>query len=483
MTSLPKQALRFTVLLAVLLFTACQNNPELPTATVEVTPSGSTRTPVDGPIETPAVTAMPEVTATSPVQSGLAALQGQKIAFWHPWQGDLAKRAQEKAEAFNRSNEWGLTVEVSPFYNTSALTDQVDQALAEEGSGLPNVIAISTEELAGLARGSTPIIIDLSDYLNDPQVGLSETEVQAFGAAFWAQEAAGDLRFGLPALNEARVLFYNETWAKELGFSAPPATPDEFREQSCEAAIANNAAKSLELYGTGGWLVDNDPLTTLSWLTAFGANPIPTEEGQPYRFESDEGQAALSFLRDLMDDGCAWLGRSKDPQVYFAERKALFLAGTLEDMAAQARWYEQLQGTDEWTIIPFPSVANTPVVLSAGTSYGVMKSTPELELGGWLFARWLASDENTAYFAEALPALPVSETVARRLAENETEFPWNHILPLAEKAQPAPGLASWRLVRRTLEDAGWQVYHLPTDGVQQILPELDMTIAELLGQP
>ncbi len=91
------------------------------------------------------------------------------------------------------------------------------------------------------------------------------------------------------------MLFYNQTWAKELGFLAYPKTPAEFREQACAAAVSNNTGRILERYGTGGWLIDTDPLTTLSWLDAFGAQALPAEEGQEYTFNTPEGQAALAY--------------------------------------------------------------------------------------------------------------------------------------------------------------------------------------------
>ncbi|PIZ25991.1 MAG: ABC transporter substrate-binding protein, partial [Chloroflexi bacterium CG_4_10_14_0_8_um_filter_57_5] len=45
------------------------------------------------------------------------------------------------------------------------------------------------------------------------------------------QDPVNGQRLGAPAQRSARFLFYNQTWARELGFSAPPATADEFRQQ------------------------------------------------------------------------------------------------------------------------------------------------------------------------------------------------------------------------------------------------------------
>ncbi len=50
----------------------------------------------------------------------------------------------------------------------------------------------------------------------------------------------------------AQVMFYNNTWASELGFDAAPQTADEFKEQACAAAAANDADDTPDNDGTGG---------------------------------------------------------------------------------------------------------------------------------------------------------------------------------------------------------------------------------------
>jgi hypothetical protein len=53
------------------------------------------------------------------------------------------------------------------------------------------------------------------------------------------------------------------------------------------------------------------------------------------------------------------------------------------------------------------------------------------------------------------------------------------LLTLPDSVQPAPALASWVEVSRLVEDASWQIYHLPADGLLQILPQLNQAIQEI----
>jgi ABC-type glycerol-3-phosphate transport system substrate-binding protein len=421
-------------------------------------------------------------------------LNGLEISFWHPWEGELATRMKTLADEFNRSNEWGLKVKVTPHYNTDALTDAIDAGVREgvdistpspavmvtPVGSRPDVVAASTGQLAVWAAAENPLLADLQPYIADSRHGLTEDEVSAYLPVFWEQDVRGDTRFGLPALRGARVLIYNRTWAEDLGFSQPPMNPEEFKKQVCAAAVANNAARVADLYNTGGLRVDSDPLTMLSWMAAFGADPLPPADDQSYQFDSKEAESSLTFLRGLMENGCAWIGSDPEPYDAFSKRKALFYTGSLEDLAIQQRWQNQAGSKDQWIALPFRDQDGKPIVYSGGFSYGILRSTPEKQLGAWLFIRWLSQPEQAFQLEEAQPSLPVtSETV--RLAEAAGEkTPWNLALPLMEGLRPEPGLASWHLARRPLADAAWQVYHLPSDGLPKVLPQLDAMVEEMI---
>ncbi len=470
-------ALLLMMIFAGLGLVACQADEEIAWATVAATEMGRTPAPAETPTATGVATIVPSPTATD---GPALVLRGQVIEFWHPWQGDLATRAREAAVQFNLTNEWGITVNVRPFYSSGALIDAVNAGLKEQTGGLPLIIAAPSENLV-IWSERDHAVINLAPYIAHERYGLNAQVIDAYNKTFWAQDQVGDQRIAVPALRNARVIFYNESWAKELGFSGPPKTPAEFKTQACAAAQQNNTSRFLEKYGTGGWIIDTNPVTALSWFAVFGAQPVPDQAGMPYAFKGKEAEETFSYLRGLLDNGCAWLAKNPAPYEYFARRMALFYTGTLEDIAVQSRWNSKFKNEDSWRILPFMSKDGKPVVFSDGYSYAIFHAEPEAEMAAWLFIRWLQKSEVSVKLIQALPSLPVRTDQAEKLKSAQTGSPWNMILLLTEPARAVPSLASWPEVRRFVEDAVWQIFHAPVENVPKILPELDQVIQDLLA--
>ena len=471
------------ILAAAFLLSSCQANTALPTLTLQ--PTFALETPPPETAKTPEGVATQPVTAT-PDSPNVAGLKGKTILFWHPWSGDLAKQAGNLAAEFNKSNAWGIQVQVQPMYSAGALYDAVQAGDKAQPKKLPQVIAATSDQLAEWSVNGDRIA-DLNAYIHQPQIGLDDAQIQDFQPIFWAQDQVGKKQVGLPALRTAQVIFYNQTWAKALGFQSPPQTPEAFMEQACAAARHNNSLGDASFTGTGGWLIDNDALTTLSWMSAFGARAIPDAEGQPYTFESPAGEQAVTFLRKMYDQGCAWTGRNPMPYGYFAQRMALFYTGSSGNIPVQSNTMAQQNNRDQWTVLPFPGEDGKPLTYASGYSYALIKSDDaQAELAGWLFARWLAQPEIAVKLARALPSLPVSQGVTRQLSGDQTKFPWAMLLPLADSARPAPALSTWREVRRLFEDAAWQIYRLPAEGLAQVLPQtltqLDAAVKDALKE-
>lgn len=478
MTFRPYQVLT-AILAAAFLLSGCQANSPQPTITLH--PTLALQTP-------PAVTASaPEATPThaataAPSLPDAASLKGKTILFWHPWSGELAKQAGEAVAAFNKENTWGIQVQAQSMYSAGALYDAVAGA-RDQAQKLPQVVAATSDQLAEWSVNGDRIV-DLNGYIQQPQNGMDAAEVQGFQPIFWKQDQAGPRQLGLPALRSAQVLFYNQTWAKELGFQTPPQTPEAFREQACAAAKHNNSLGDANMAGTGGWLVDNDALTTLSWMSAFGAKAVPDTEGQPYTFESKAGEQAVAFLRKLYDDGCAWTGRSPMPFSYFTQRMALFYSASSSNIFTQASYQTQQNSKDQWTLLPFPGEDGKALVYASGYSYALFKTDDaQAQLAGWLFIRWLEQPDVAVKLARALPSIPVSAGVGQQISDRNAS-PWTAILPLADAVRPAPALSTWRAARRLFEDAAWQIYRLPAEGLDQTLPQtlpqLDAAVKDAL---
>jgi ABC-type glycerol-3-phosphate transport system substrate-binding protein len=286
---------------------------------------------------------------------------------------------------------------------------------------------------------------------------------------------------GLPALGSVQVLFYNQTWAQALGFSQPPATTEEFRQQACKAALANRQDATVENDGTGGWLVNSDGMTMLEWIAAFGGNIAPTP-GDSYTFNTPETTAAFTFLKDLVSRGCAWLGLNPLPYDYFAGRQTLFYSGSLEDIPPQTAASTQAASKDTWTVIPMPGSAGRPAVITYGQTYDILASSRPRQLAAWLFVRWMDAPEQQSQLVRAAGTYPLRTSELSLLSDYFHNNPqWAAALPFTAYAHNPPLLASWIQVGSVLEDASAQLFQPETtpDQIPGILSQMDAMAVEL----
>jgi ABC-type glycerol-3-phosphate transport system substrate-binding protein len=421
-------------LLLLILLAACQAAPSGPSKAV---PSGEA-TGQPGPTSTP----------DSGTQLGIPkeALKGITIQAWHPWFGIEANLFESQVRDFNLNNEWGIRVESTSQANYTQLYENVTASLPTPNR--PQLVIAFPEHALGWDTDG--FVTDLTEYMNDPQFGFTKEDSTDFPLVFWTQDAIGGKRLGLPAERSARFLLYDASWARQLGFDAAPESADELRQQACRAHQTMLADDDKANDGQGGWLVDTSSMTALSWMTAFGGGVL---EENDYRFLTPRNIAALSFVKQLYDDGCAWTaGADADLPAAFAGRKALFATASLEELSNYARALASAGNADEWTVLSFPGDIQTGLIIY-GSSYVVLKSTPQQELASWLFVRWILSPEHQKKWVEVTGLFPLRTSSLDSLGDYRESHPqWDAAVALLPRAQIQPQLASWREVRVMIGD-------------------------------
>ncbi len=472
----------FTWLGAVVvgLVTACsavQPGPEGNTPVPRETPRPPQVNVTDGPVMTPtaAATRRPTEPASNLGVEELA-LNGVTIEFWHVWSRESGEALRDLVTEFNVTNPYGIRVETLNQESYADLSAALEAAIRLEDT--PDVVVGFTNQIAAW-DSSGGSIIDLKDYVDDPVWGYTAEEQADFHPVFWEQDVLGEKRLGLPAQRSAQFLFYNRSWARELGFNAAPTTIAEFQEQACAAAQFNRNDDNVDNDGTGGWVVNTNTTAVLSWIYAFGGQ-IEVPEG--YRFNSDETIAALGYMKALFDEGCAWVARNRFPDPEFAQRLALFTASTVASLPFQERSFEEAQNEDDWTVIPFPTAAEEGVVAVFGPSFAVLQSEPAEQLASWLLIKWLLEPENQAQWVMASGHLPSRRSVHDHLDDYRERHPqWAVVDTLLPLSRSEPANASWGSVRWALSDAAEQIFRigLTQEQIPGLLEELDETAAEL----
>jgi ABC-type glycerol-3-phosphate transport system substrate-binding protein len=405
-----------------------------------------------------------------------------QINFWHAWDGAAGEEVEALVEQFTRQNEWGIKVEAVYLDGYDDMFEQVSAALEDEAQ--PDVaVNYLYHAQTWDADGD---VTDLSIFVEDPTWGWNPNGPVDYYPVFWEHDLINGKRLGVPAQRSGQILFYNATWARSLGFTAAPRTPEEFAEQACAAASANQEDDDPGNDGSGGWMISTDYPAVLGWLYAYEAEIVEGEPGgrrSGYQFETAEVEAAFTFLRELYDDGCAWFSETGRPYDDFAERRGLFAVGSVIDIPGQIETLRGAGGRDRWTVIPFPSPENSPAFTVFGPSFQVLAASGERQLASWLLIRWLSTPENHARLVEATGSFPLRASTLAELGDYGDRYPqWLEAVDeLTASARAEPQFESWRLVRWTLTDAATQLFrsYFSIDQVPELTEFWDVTANDL----
>jgi len=441
-----------------------------------VSNNSSTRTPRPDVTENTPVPKTP-VPALSSLNVDPGSLRGAQVEVWHPWFDSEAGLFESQIAKFNKENEWGIVVHAQGKSNYAELFAQTNAALDAKTN--PNLVIAFPEH----AFGWNDHVVDLGTYVNDPLYGFTADDILDFLPVIWDQDLVDGKRFGVPAQRTARFLLYNQTWARELGFDSPPATSADFQKQACAANKALGEDEDPENNALGGWLIDTNPMTPLSWMFAFGGS---AQEEQSYRFLTPGNINAFRFVKVLQQKGCAWVP-SQDLSVYdrFATRQALFATASLEEFADQSRAFFTTGNKDEWTALTFPGDESNAFVVY-GSSFIMFESDDVTQLASWLFTRWMLSADNQSRWVQSTGLFPLRTSTMDLLAEYAKEHPqWAAAVKLLPDGELTPQLASWHVVRLMLGDGFRDMFDTIrhpdlTDGqVPLLLKQMDETVTDL----
>ena len=457
---------------------ACQPSA----ATLSPTPSLSaevTNTPTQGVTPEAVLSPTAEVSVTQEASAALMVdpedLAGISIRFLHPWTGEGAVAMEEIATQFSLTNPWGIWVDVQSAGSETHLVESLQSNL--ENGDLPGLIAVHPYALSALADAYHPV--SLTEYIDSPDWGIDPDAQADIPSAFLEQFYLEGHLTALPVAPQAVVLFYNQTWAEELEFSLSPEDERTFRQQSCKATYPIIVDDNQGIQLIGGWLVNSDPEVLASWYLAFdGQLPI----NDPPKFNDEATAQAFSFLKDVYDEGCIWIGRQSEPYFYFANRYALMYAGTLDQIPRQMGWMAVAENEDEWQAIGFPGPSGR-VLLVDSPGLMVSADTPENQMAAWLFARYLLEPEVQAQLVQQSFTIPVRSSSLAFLDDFGQDYPqWAQTVEMMDVMEVLPISEEWGISQWVLQDAFGRILHGDEDQIPDILEEVDRLINELEGE-
>ena len=394
------------ILLAAAVFLcSCSLPGALPTVTPTpdrtATPS-STPTPSPTPTETP----VPEYLSVEPDD-----LKDEQIFLRYSLDGKARDTLEDLITRFNEENPFGITVRAVPAYSMEELSSFIGGNASEQ----TDLIIADSAWLR--SQSGSEAFAGLSDFMNDPDLSFENGSISPVMPVMLAEEDQDGEFYALPLWAEPAFLFYNKTWAIELGYENTPEDLAAFAEQACAAGKAGYSDKDESKHGTGGWIISSDPEDVMSWLLIFA------EEGQTSGriLRSENGDVfsdTAAWLRNLYDNGCAWNSRVKEPYDYFANRYALFYSGTYADAERQYSAFEQSpeHGFDNWDLIVYPGRSTgrktDPRIYGNVVSAAMLKGSSGAMNAAWHFIRWLYEDQHAAELALSAGGWPVQDNDA-----------------------------------------------------------------------
>jgi multiple sugar transport system substrate-binding protein/sn-glycerol 3-phosphate transport system substrate-binding protein len=450
---------------ATMLLSACAT-PASPTEVAPVATEVPQPTEAPPPTEAPQPTEAPpptEVPTEVPVDEGPCAPatdgplaevdpRGQTVIWWHNHSGSREENLLPLIETFNTTNECGITVEAQNQGGYNDIRDKVNASIA--AGELPAALVVGYQNDQAFYQLNDSLV-DLNIYLDDPTWGLTAEEKSDFFPTYLEQSvhpAFDNQRLGFPPNRSMEGIFYNSTWLQELGFDGnPPETPEEFREMACAAAAANGD-------GTGGFILREDASAVAAWTFAFGGDVL-NEDKTGYVYNTQATIDAMTFLKGMLDEGCAYFFTEGYPNPEFAARRAVFTMGSSSgipfyqgDINTVAE--EAGREPDVWGFAAVPHTTPDPVQNIYGGDVMVTVTTPEQQLAAWIFIKWFTSPEIQAEWDKISGYFPTRAGTEKFLGDYVSENPvWGQALALLPYGYYEPQLISYQGVRDAAEQA------------------------------
>ena len=467
----------FLTCLLLTLLCSCNVPDPVPTATstpvYTATPIPPTPTATRIPTATP--TPLPDYLTIAPEE-----LSGTTITLQFSPNENVQFVLEDLVRQFNDENPYGINVKAEAVFSKDELANQVKSAQTD--------LVIADSSWLRSINTEKDLYLELSPFLSDPSLGLSGENITPIMSVMMETENKSGKFFALPLWTEPAFLFYNKTWAIELGFPETPADLSALAEQACAAGRANYAEKDEGKHGTGGWIISSDPEDVMSWLLVFTQND--ETPGDLIRKDSgDVFENSGAWLRNLYDNGCAWNSRIREPYDYFANRYALFYSGTYSDAKRQYNAFDQSQehSQDNWDLIVYPTrtkgSASVPRIYADTVSVAVMSSKDDKTINAaWRFLRWLYQEDHAAKLSLAALGWPVQDSdEITKLYRNSGEDKLYQTLSYRQYLANSDTDENWLTDQRILSDGFAYIFNpsAKPEDIPDIWEQIGSLIAEI----
>lgn len=322
------------------------------------------------------------------------------IQFWHSISNKThAAILDDLVAQFNagRGTELGITVEATFQGSGSELYSKVVGAL--KAGNAPDVTLATTVYAADYLQ--TDYVVDLTPYINDATVGMSDYEDIFEGLRKAGSGYAKEGIYTLPIHSYSEVLYYNTKFFSENNLTVP-TTWDELIETS---------RKITGITGSPAFGWDNLAGSFMTLLQQYGGQ-YTSSNGDLYFTQDPVSIQVLKMWQDNANEG---IWRTAGEDNFFSGPFANEIIPMYIGDSVEASYIPMKNPDLQWSVAPIPQVdAEKPFNLTAGHCImGLsMDGNEAKKYAGYEFIKFMTSTEtNIAVTCGGTGYLPIRQSV------------------------------------------------------------------------
>jgi len=397
------------------------------------------------------------------------------IEYWHRSGGKGTDAWVALADKFNA--EFGDRVTVTPVFQTGIQELNQKIRAAAVGGGLPGATMADDYDVTQYAFND--LIAPLDDYINDPENGFTAEELADFLPEQLNRhklDIYGGKTMAFPQAFSCFTTWWNVEALQAAGYDAPPASWADFSTVAHAIGEANP--------GMTAWTLGSPGDRFISVLKTYGVEWLK-DGGQESNFDAPETLEIMTWWKELSDEGLLVVTTESDSDIFAAKGSAFYMASS----ASVASLSLITDFTWNGTLPPQGPNVTEPRTETYGPVNAIPKSTPEQQLAGWLWLKWLASVEALTQWIPVTSYFPcrISAVDAPELTSFYEQYPvakvlFDNVAPKASILAASPALTE---VRGTITANVINELLLgrlsPEEAQQKLKAEADDAISRSLG--
>jgi multiple sugar transport system substrate-binding protein len=331
------------------------------------------------------------------------------VTFWHRMGASSQALIQTWISEFKVMYPNITVIEEKAAGDYTALSEKI--ALAIPGGNAPDIAESYPDHIARYAAAKAPLA--LNNFINNPNIGLTQAEVNDFLPGLWAEGRSYDSEgtiLSLPFAKSSEAFFYNETYFNAHSIDGKTYTQMVKEGLTWEKVflIAEDIKKREPESLPFGYDSEDNLFITGSkqWDAPYTGYNATTGRGE-VQFNNDTSKDMVRYFKDKVDRGLM-ITRSLNGDAFTSDlmktNKTTYMyvgstGGTrYAYIGASQKVFDEGYRAGV-APVPVKSLDN-PRQIQQGPNINLFKSNDEQRMiAAWLFAKYMVSPQKTAEFS------------------------------------------------------------------------------------